>query len=103
METCPGSVAGRSRGGGPGDSVAAQAPATKASADLERRVEALLARMTLEEKLGQLQQLDGHAEATLPGRAPGLARKGLLGSTLNVRGAAQRRTRCSVSPSKNRA
>ena len=70
-------------------SLAAQAPATKASADLERRVEALLARMTLEEKLGQLQQLDGHADGRYRDEHLDLARKGLLGSTLNVRGAAQ--------------
>ena len=70
-------------------SLAAQAPATKASADLERRVEALLARMTIEEKLGQLQQLDGHADGRYRDEHLDLARKGLLGSTLNVRGAAQ--------------
>ena len=70
-------------------SLAAQAPATKASADLERRIEALLARMTLEEKLGQLQQLDGEADGRYRPEHLDLARKGLLGSTLNVRGAAQ--------------
>ena len=53
-----------------------------------RRIESLLARMTLEEKLGQLQQLDGSAEGEYRPEHLDLARKGLLGSTLNVRGAA---------------
>src|ERR1700749_1096513 len=55
--------------------------------DIERRVNALVARMTLEEKLGQLQQLGGdiggHANADLYD----LARAGKLGSTLGIRGA----------------
>lgn len=42
--------------------------------------------MTLEEKLGQLQQLDGTAEGDYRPEHVELARKGLLGSTLNVRG-----------------
>jgi beta-glucosidase len=56
--------------------------------DVERRIDELLARMTLEEKLGQLQQLDGHADGRFRDEHLELARKGLLGSTLNVRGAA---------------
>ena len=59
----------------------------RAASPLERRVEALLARMTLEEKLGQLQQLDGHSDGRYREEHADLARKGLLGSTLNVRGA----------------
>lgn len=55
-------------------------------ADLERRINALVARMTVEEKLGQLQQLDGHADGRFREEHVELARKGLLGSTLNVRG-----------------
>ena len=55
----------------------------------ERRIEALLARMTLAEKLGQLQQLDGHADGRYKDEHPDLVRRGLLGSTLNVRGVAQ--------------
>lgn len=55
--------------------------------DIERRIDALLAQMTLEEKLGQLQQLDGHADGKYRPEHLELARKGLLGSTLNVRGA----------------
>src|SRR5712664_4837690 len=54
---------------------------------LERRINALIARMTLEEKLGQLQQLDGEANGNYRPERPDLIRKGLLGSTLNVRGA----------------
>ena len=46
-----------------------------------------MAKMTLEEKLGQLQQLDGEGNGTFRPEHPDLIRKGLLGSTLNVRGA----------------
>ena len=53
----------------------------------EARITALLARMTLEEKLGQLQQLDGEGNGTFRPEHPEMIRKGLLGSTLNVRGA----------------
>jgi beta-glucosidase len=53
----------------------------------DRRIEALLAQMTLEEKFGQLQQLDGTADGAYRPEHVDLARKGLLGSTLNVRGA----------------
>src|SRR5256886_242889 len=55
--------------------------------DIEKEINALLARMTLEEKLGQLQQLDGEANGNFRPEHRDLARKGLLGSTLNVRGA----------------
>lgn len=54
---------------------------------IERKISALLARMTLEEKLGQLQQLDGHADGRYRQEHLDLIRRGLLGSTLNVRGA----------------
>jgi beta-glucosidase len=63
------------------------AAASQRKADIEQRVNALLARMTLEEKLGQLQQLDGEGNGTFRPEHPELIRKGLLGSTLNVRGA----------------
>lgn len=43
--------------------------------------------MTLAEKLGQLQQLDGEANGNFRPEHRDLVRKGLLGSTLNVRGA----------------
>jgi beta-glucosidase len=55
--------------------------------DVERKIDALVARMTLAEKLGQLQQLDGDADGHYKAEQPELVRKGLLGSTLNVRGA----------------
>ena len=55
--------------------------------DVEREVNALLAQMTLAEKLGQLQQLDGEANGNFRPEHVDLVRKGLLGSTLNVRGA----------------
>jgi len=56
-------------------------------AEIETKVEALLRQMTLEEKLGQLQQLDGHADGKYRPEHLVLAEKGLLGSLLNVRGA----------------
>jgi beta-glucosidase len=55
--------------------------------NVEQRVNALLAQMTLEEKLGQLQQLDGEGNGNFRPEHLDLIRKGLLGSTLNVRGA----------------
>jgi beta-glucosidase len=63
--------------------VAAQTP----QPGIERRINALVARMTLEEKLGQLQQLDGEANGNFRPEHLAMVRKGLLGSTLNVRGA----------------
>lgn len=68
--------------------VPAQAPRRK-EADIERRINELLARMTLEEKLGQLQQLDGDWTGTYRPEHPAMVRQGRLGSTLNVRGAAR--------------
>src|SRR6266568_1362079 len=55
--------------------------------NIESTINSLLARMTLEEKLGQLQQLDGEGNGNFRPEHRDLARKGLLGSTLNVRGA----------------
>jgi beta-glucosidase len=63
------------------------APVSRGSA-VEARISDLLSRMTLEEKFGQLQQLDGHADGKFRPEHLDLVRKGLLGSTLNVRGAA---------------
>ncbi|HEV7473418.1 MAG TPA: glycoside hydrolase family 3 N-terminal domain-containing protein [Pyrinomonadaceae bacterium] len=57
------------------------------SQNIEARINALLARMTLGEKLGQLQQLDGEANGNFRPEHLQLVRQGLLGSTLNVRGA----------------
>jgi len=53
---------------------------------VERRINQLIAQMTLAEKLGQLQQLDGDASGFARPEHFEMARKGLLGSTLNVRG-----------------
>ena len=55
--------------------------------DVEKQIKALLAKMTLPEKLGQLQILDGEGNGAFRPEHPELIRKGLLGSTLNVRGA----------------
>src|ERR1043165_6047599 len=57
--------------------------------DVEQQINALLAKMTLAEKLGQLQQLDGEGNGNYRPEHVDLIRKGLLGSTLNVRGAAK--------------
>jgi beta-glucosidase len=54
---------------------------------VEERIDALLGRMTLEEKLGQLQILDGESDGKYRPEHLELIRRGLLGSTLNVRGA----------------
>ncbi len=62
-------------------------PKASATASVESKINGLLARMTVEEKLGQLQQLDGDAAGTYKPEQPDLVRRGLLGSTLNVRGA----------------
>ena len=59
----------------------------RSEANIERRIDVLLARMTLAEKLGQLQQLDGEADGKYRPEHLAMVWKGLLGSTLNVRGA----------------
>ncbi len=58
---------------------------------IERAIDSLLARMTLEEKIGQLQQYPGEwadslSEAVVPPEYPGLIRQGTIGSLLNVFG-----------------
>ena len=63
------------------------AAASQPQASIEQRINLLLAKMTLAEKLGQLQQLDGEANGNFRPEHLQLARQGLLGSTLNVRGA----------------
>jgi beta-glucosidase len=63
------------------------AGAQRSPTDIETKINALLAQMTLAEKLGQLQQLDGEANGQFRPEHIELIRKGLLGSTLNVRGA----------------
>jgi beta-glucosidase len=67
----------------------AHVPATVRSMD--RAIDSLLARMTLEEKIGQLQQYPGTwadslPEATVPPDYPNLIRTGSVGSLLNVFG-----------------
>ncbi len=62
------------------------AAAQRSGPAAERRINQLIARMTLAEKLGQLQQLDGEADGKFRPEHLEMARKGLLGSTLNVRG-----------------
>src|SRR5215208_2634976 len=62
-------------------------PTSHSQKTVEQRVNALLAQLTLEEKLGQLQQLDGESNGNFRPEHLELIRKGLLGSTLNVRGA----------------
>ncbi|MEI7481087.1 MAG: glycoside hydrolase family 3 N-terminal domain-containing protein [Elusimicrobiota bacterium] len=65
---------------------AASGPVYKnAGASVSERASDLLGRMTIEEKLGQLQQLDGHADGAYREEHLKLAREGRLGSTLNVR------------------
>src|SRR4029077_1104731 len=63
-----------------GGGLAAQTPAA------ERHIDSLLARMTLEEKLGQLNQLSVDNQPTPEQLA--LVRKGLVGSLFNLTGAA---------------
>lgn len=60
---------------------------TAQNTQTEQKINTLLAKMTLAEKLGQLQMLDGEANGKYRPEHLELARKGLLGSTLNVRGA----------------
>jgi len=67
------------------------APGPVAEADIEKRIDALLARMTLEEKVGQLHQIARTGDPTGPAAAgrdepsPGaLVREGRLGSMLNI-------------------
>jgi beta-glucosidase len=55
-------------------------------ASTEQKIDALLAKMTLAEKLGQLQQLDGEANGNFRPEHLVMVREGRLGSTLNVRG-----------------
>src|SRR2546423_12475585 len=54
---------------------------------IEERINTLIAQMTLEEKLGQLQILDGEADGKYRPEHLEMVRQGRLGSTLNVRGA----------------
>ncbi|MFS2025038.1 glycoside hydrolase family 3 N-terminal domain-containing protein [Massilia sp. CT11-137] len=67
-----------------------------AQADVSQRVEALLRQMTLDEKVGQLNQLSGKDFSTGPGSDKVRdierdIREGRIGSMLNIRGAAETR------------
>src|SRR2546425_22043 len=64
-------------------------PASAQRSAAEQRIDSLLARMTLEEKLGQLNQLSVDNQPT-PEQLD-LVRKGLVGSFLNLTGAAATR------------
>ena len=55
--------------------------------EVERKIEDLLRQMTLEEKLGQLQMLDGDVDGSYRPEHRELVRRGLVGAFLNVRGA----------------
>ena len=54
--------------------------------DSDVRVEEILSRLTLREKLGQLRMVDGHAGGGWKPEHLTLARAGLIGGTFNVRG-----------------
>src|SRR5947207_3276766 len=64
-------------------------PAFAQRSAAEQKIDSLLARMTLEEKLGQLNQLSVNQQPTPEQLA--LVRKGLVGSFLNLTGAAATR------------
>ena len=57
------------------------------SGEIDKKVEKLLSQMTLEEKIGQLQQLPGEQDGTYKSELETQVKKSLVGSTLNVRGA----------------
>ena len=66
----------------------AQTVSSKASdREIEIKISRLIAQMTLAEKLGQLQQLNGTWDGDIRPEQVGLARQGLLGSVLYVYGA----------------
>src|SRR5262245_15103032 len=75
--------------GGPHVSSQPTPPVNRSAKDrvIEQKINELVSRMTLAEKLGQLQQLDGEGNGSYRPEHLEMARKGLLGSTLNVRGA----------------
>ncbi len=71
-------------------------PSQKTSDNIDQKVEDLLSQMTLEEKVGQMNQYTGFYDITGPAPAEGDAKnkydhikRGLVGSMLNVRGAAE--------------
>jgi beta-glucosidase len=70
----------------------AQKAKTASDLQIAQKVEALLKKMTLDEKIGQMNQVNGNGAATGPIKAnPNdieLLKKGLIGSMLNVNGSA---------------
>ncbi|MCW1921741.1 glycoside hydrolase family 3 C-terminal domain-containing protein [Luteolibacter arcticus] len=54
--------------------------------ETSERIEAILSKLTLEEKLGQLRLVDGHAGGGWKPQHMALAQAGVLGGTFNVRG-----------------
>ena len=67
---------------------AAASGSAQTAPEAERRINDLLAKMTLQEKVGQLQQLDGDPNTgRVKDEHRDLIRRGLVGSFLNVRGA----------------
>ncbi len=60
-------------------------------ADYDARIETILAKLTLQEKIGQLRITDGDAGGTYKYHQLDEARQGLLGGTFNVRGCDQTR------------
>jgi beta-glucosidase len=67
---------------------AAVSGSAQTAPEAERRINDLLAKMTLQEKVGQLQQLDGDPNTgRVKDEHRDLIRRGLVGSFLNVRGA----------------
>ncbi|RKS73795.1 beta-glucosidase [Motilibacter peucedani] len=69
-------------------STAVDRTATAVTPEIRRKVDALLARMTLQEKLGQLQMQGGDVDGAPNDDLVSLARRGMVGTTLGVRGAA---------------
>jgi beta-glucosidase len=54
--------------------------------EVEKRIDAIIATLTLPEKLGQLRIVDGHADGGWKPEHMELAKQGLIGGTFNVRG-----------------
>lgn len=80
-------------------SITAQTKTVTSAVSLDKKVTSLLKKMTLEEKVGQLNQYNGFWDVTGPSPKEGQAakkyenlKKGLVGSMLNVKGVKEVRT-----------
>ena len=80
-------------------SITAQTKSVTSAVSLDKKVTSLLKKMTLEEKVGQLNQYNGFWDVTGPSPKEGQAakkyedlKKGLVGSMLNVKGVKEVRT-----------